>query len=103
MVHPTCAPARHPDVPPAGENSLPNPVDHRPTPAVPAEAELDELREAFHAIACVRELFTESLRTGSRECRIDRSKVARLVDFLHAEFQRRAHVVRATIASMQAP
>ncbi|MGJ7507573.1 hypothetical protein [Variovorax sp. GT1P44] len=103
MVHPICAPARHPDESPIGENTHPRPADHRETPAVRAAAELDELREAYRAIACVRELVTEMKRSSSGDCRIKRNDVERLVDFLRAEFQRRAQVVKTTIASMQAP
>lgn len=100
MAHPTCAPARHPNVRPAGENSLHKPEVDRAALAKQVEAELSALREAYRAGACVRKLLFQVQGSPSGECDISRTEAEALVALVNAEFERRAQIAKATIALM---
>ncbi len=100
MVHPTCAPARPPNALPAGENPLRKPEDERrPSLALQASAQINAAREAYHAITCVCDLL-EAQRARMREGDVTRVQVEALVAVVNGEFERRAQLAYATIASM---
>ncbi|MGJ7511597.1 hypothetical protein [Variovorax sp. GT1P44] len=102
MVHPSCAPARPPDVPPADDNAL-HPTGATVTLAAKATAELDALREAYHATACISNFMLHVLEVPKSERYVSRSEVEALVALVEAELQRRMHAAKATVASMQVP
>jgi hypothetical protein len=101
MVHPTCAPARPPNVPPASEDS-PNSVgDLVVAAATTAAADLSALREAYRATACVHDLLLLAQRSPKSERNVSRTEVESLVALVNAEFERRIQCAKASIASMQ--
>lgn len=100
MTHPTCAPARPPTVPPTGDNSL-KAIGDLVSLGAKATADLDAVREAYRAVACVRGL-VELQMSRPRECRVPRSEVEVLAELVNAEFERRVQIAWASIDLMQA-
>ena len=96
MVHPTCAPARPQNRPPAGENPPLGSEGNLAALAMQATAEVNAVRQAYQAVACVRNL----LEARSSDGHISRIEVEALVAVVSAEFERRMQTANATIASM---
>jgi hypothetical protein len=84
-----CALARHPNVSPAGENSL-NPIGDLAALSTKAAAELSALREAYRAIACIHNLLLCVQESPKGERYVSRSEVKALVELVNSEFERRA-------------
>ena len=100
MVHPTCAPARPLNVPPVSENSL-NPIIDLVATTTKAADDLNALREAYRATACVHDLLLLAQRSPKDERNVGRTEVEALVAVVDAEFERRIQAAKASIASMQ--
>ncbi len=95
MVHPTCAPARLPNPPPPPHRSKGGPA----ALAMQAAAEVSALKQAYHAVACVRKLLQRQGMRGS-DGPISRFEAEALVALVSAEFERRMRAAEATLASM---
>ena len=96
MVHPTCAPARHPDGSPAGVDA-----GNLATLSAKAVAEINASREAYHAVACISNLVA-SARSAPDHKFVTTAELRGLVELVGAEFERRVQRAKATIESMQA-
>ncbi len=98
MVHPTCAHARLPDPPPGGESPL------HPTGAdlvvlsTQATDEIGALREAYRAIACIRDMLDQLQGSPGNEGRVCPVEVKALMAFVNTEFKRRLKSAKATLA-----
>jgi len=91
MVHPTCAPARLPIVPPAGESPLQQAV-----------AELGVLRETYRAIVHIHDLLAQAPSSLGDAYRTNPADAYAFVDLLQAELDRRFQAAKATLESIQA-
>lgn len=97
MVHPICAPARPPNPPPPPHES----EGGLAALAVQAAAEVSALKQAYHAVACVRSLLQTQRLRGS-DGHISRTEAEAIVAVVSAEFERRMQAAKATIALMPA-
>jgi hypothetical protein len=104
MVHPTCALARPPDVPPIEDSpSDPNQTDSAAL-ITQAAREINEVREAHQAAVYVRRLVVWALSAHGEEARPNATESRSLLGFLEAEIERRIQLAKATITSlMQSP
>lgn len=100
MVHPTCAPARHPNVSHSGENPLHKSGDDLAALSRQATAEIGALNEAHRAAACVHNLLLHAPGLRSAESNVSLVEIEALLALIKAEFERRLHAAKATIALM---
>jgi hypothetical protein len=103
MAHPTCALARHPIGPAVAEHPCDSARICSATVSTQAVEEIDALRTAYRAAACIR-----SLVAAARPARHDDSfttpaDLGVLVNFVNAEFERRLQLAKAAIGTMQSP
>jgi hypothetical protein len=94
MDHPTCAPERHPTDPPAGEPDL-------ATLSKQATADVNALREAHVAFACMNKLLLHAPSLRGDEGHIGHLELKALAALVNAEGARRLRAANSTVASMQ--
>ena len=98
MLHPTCAPARPPNAPPAGESPLHGAEDHLAVLSKQATAELGALSEVYRAAACVHDLLLQARGSRRDESHVRHLEVKALVALVNSEFERRMQTAKATMA-----
>jgi hypothetical protein len=103
MVHPTCAPARHPDLPPAKDDPSDKARGDLATLTTQAVGEINALREAYHAAACIHDLVASARAARDDELRVASTELHALVKLVNTEFERRVQLVKTTLASMRTP
>jgi hypothetical protein len=94
MVHPTCAPARHPNVPSEDDISA---------LVLQVKAEISALSEVHRAVACVRNLLLQMQRSSAEERFASPAELNALAALVTAEFERRRRAAHAAITSMALP
>src|SRR5579862_2085666 len=92
VSHRTCALARPPNALPISESS-PNPIHVLVATATKAATDLNALREAYRATACVHDLLLLAQR--SPEDKVSRIEAEALVALVRAEFERRIQAAKA--------
>jgi hypothetical protein len=103
MVHPACALARHPDVSPADNNASDKTRSCLATLTKQAVGEINALKEAYRAAACIQGLVVSARATADDDLFTAPTDLRALITLVNAEFERRLQLVKATIASMQSP
>jgi hypothetical protein len=101
MAHPNCALARHPAVPPVEDNPSDNARSHRATLSLQAVGEINALREAYHAAACIHSLVVAARSARDDDAFTTSADSRALLTLVNAEFERRLQLAKATIAAMQ--
>jgi hypothetical protein len=103
MVHPTCALARRPDVPPAEDNPSDQAQSSLATLTKQAAGEINALKEAYRAAGCIHSLVVSARAAREDDFFTTATDLRALITLVNAEFERRLQLVKATIASMQSP
>jgi hypothetical protein len=103
MVHPTCALARHPDVPPADDNASDKTQSSLATLTKQAVGEINALKEAYRAAGCIHGLVVSARAARDDDFFTTPTDLRALITLVNAEFERRLQLVKATLASMQSP
>ena len=101
MAHPTCALARHPDVP-TDDNASDKTQTNLVTLATQAVGEINALKEAYRAVGCIHSLIV-SARATAEDDLFATADLRALIALVNAEFERRLQLAKATTASMQSP
>ena len=102
MAHPTCALARLPDPPPAGDCPRPTTEAERDLVIERVNAELGAATEAGHALTCLRKLLVHTRGLSRDERSFTHYEVECLITVVTDEFERRLQVTQAT-ADLLAP
>jgi hypothetical protein len=101
MVHPTCALARHPNVPPVDDTASAQPRSNLATLTMQAVGEINALREAYRAAGCIQNLVVSARAERDDEFFAAPTDLRALITLVNSEFERRLQLAKATIASMQ--
>jgi hypothetical protein len=102
-VHPTCAHARRPGVPPGNDNSSDSARSNLATLNKQAAGEINALKEAYRAAGCIHDLVVSARAARDDDFFTTPTDLRALITLVNAEFERRLQLVKATIASMQSP
>ncbi len=99
MAHPTCALARHPAVPPAGDNPFDKARSHAATLSTQAVGEIDALRAAYRAAACIHSLVVAARSARDDDSFATSADLRALSTLVNAEFERPRYLGKVTIAA----
>jgi hypothetical protein len=102
MVHPSCALARHPNVPPADDPSD-KAGSNLATLTIQAVGEINALKEAYRAAGCIHSLVVSARAARDDDLSATPTDLRALIRLVNAEFERRLQLAKATIASLQSP
>jgi len=103
MAHPTCALARLPNPPPAGDRPPPTSPAERDLLADRVKAELHAASEAASALTCVRKLLIHTHGLSRDERSFTHYEVECLITLVSDEFERRLQVTEATAGLLGPP